>query len=69
MASNPMQQFTVHRIGPEIKIAGIDFNLEMVALPSGTFKMGVQTLKKIDLQMRVLFMKFILILFGLESLK
>ena len=24
MASNPMQQFTVHRIGPEIKIAGID---------------------------------------------
>ena len=26
MASNPMQQFTVHRIGPEIKIAGIDLS-------------------------------------------
>ena len=24
MASNPMQQFTVHKIGPEIKIAGVD---------------------------------------------
>ena len=24
MANNPMQQFTVHKIGPEIKIAGID---------------------------------------------
>jgi F-type H+-transporting ATPase subunit a len=26
MASNPMQQFTVHKIGPEIKIAGIDLS-------------------------------------------
>ena len=24
MANNPMQQFSVHKIGPEIKIAGID---------------------------------------------
>ena len=24
MAGNPMQQFSVHKIGPEIKIAGID---------------------------------------------
>ncbi len=26
MASNPMQQFTVYRIGPEIKISGIDLS-------------------------------------------
>ncbi len=26
MANNPMQQFTVHKIGPEIKIAGIDLS-------------------------------------------
>ena len=26
MAANPMHQFTVHRIGPEIKIAGIDIS-------------------------------------------
>ena len=26
MASNPMQQFTVYKIGPEIKIAGIDLS-------------------------------------------
>tara|TARA_Y100000591_G_scaffold36511_1_gene27007 strand:- start:152 stop:886 length:735 start_codon:yes stop_codon:yes gene_type:complete len=26
MASNPMQQFTVHKIGPEIKIGGIDLS-------------------------------------------
>ena len=26
MASNPMQQFSVHKIGPEIKIAGIDLS-------------------------------------------
>ena len=26
MASNPMQQFTVHKIGPEIKIAGVDLS-------------------------------------------
>ena len=28
------------------KIAGIDFNLEMVALPSGTFKMGSPNFEK-----------------------
>ena len=26
MASNPMKQFSVHKIGPEIKIAGIDLS-------------------------------------------
>ena len=26
MASNPMQQFSVHKIGPEIKLAGIDLS-------------------------------------------
>ena len=26
MASNPMQQFTVYKIGPEIKIAGVDLS-------------------------------------------
>ena len=26
MANNPMQQFSVHKIGPEIKIAGIDLS-------------------------------------------
>ena len=26
MAANPMQQFEVHRIGPEIKISGIDLS-------------------------------------------
>ena len=26
MANNPMQQFTVHKIGPEIKIAGVDLS-------------------------------------------
>ena len=26
MASNPMQQFSVHKIGPEIKIAGVDLS-------------------------------------------
>ena len=29
MASNPMQQFSVHKIGPEIKIAGVDLSLIM----------------------------------------
>ena len=32
MASNPMQQFTVHRIGPEIKIAGIDLSFPNASL-------------------------------------
>ena len=32
MANNPMQQFTVHRIGPEIKIAGIDFSFTNASL-------------------------------------
>jgi F-type H+-transporting ATPase subunit a len=26
MANNPMQQFSVHKIGPEIKIAGVDLS-------------------------------------------
>ena len=32
MASNPMQQFTVHRIGPEIKISGIDLSFTNASL-------------------------------------
>ena len=32
MASNPMQQFTVQRIGPEIKIAGIDLSFTNASL-------------------------------------
>ena len=32
MASNPMQQFTVHRIGPEIKIAGFDLSFTNASL-------------------------------------
>ena len=32
MASNPMQQFTVHRIWPEIKIAGIDLSFTNASL-------------------------------------
>ena len=32
MASNPMQQFTVHKIGPEIKIAGIDLSFTKASL-------------------------------------
>ena len=32
MASNPMQQFTVHKIGPEIKIAGIDLSFTNASL-------------------------------------
>ena len=31
MASNPMQQFSVHKIGPEINIAGVDLSLLMQA--------------------------------------
>ncbi len=32
MANNPMQQFTVHKIGPEIKIAGIDLSFTNASL-------------------------------------
>ena len=32
MASNPMQQFTVQRIGPEIKIAGVDLSFTNASL-------------------------------------
>ena len=32
MATNPMQQFSVHKIGPEIKIAGIDLSFTNASL-------------------------------------
>ena len=32
MASNPMQQFTVHKIGPEINIAGVDLSFTNASL-------------------------------------
>ena len=32
MSSNPMQQFSVHKIGPEIKIAGIDLSFTNASL-------------------------------------
>ena len=32
MATNPMHQFSVHRIGPEIKIAGIDISFTNASL-------------------------------------
>ena len=32
MASNPMEQFSVHKIGPEIKIAGIDLSFTNASL-------------------------------------
>ena len=32
MASNPMQQFSVYKIGPEIKIAGIDLSFTNASL-------------------------------------
>ena len=32
MASNPMQQFTVKRIGPEINIAGVDLSFTNASL-------------------------------------
>ena len=32
MASNPMQQFSVHKIGPEIQIAGIDLSFTNASL-------------------------------------
>ena len=30
MATNPMHQFNVYKIGPEIKINGIDLSLQML---------------------------------------
>ena len=32
MANNPMQQFTVQKIGPEIKIAGVDLSFTNASL-------------------------------------
>ena len=32
MASNPMQQFSVHKLGPEIKIAGVDLSFTNASL-------------------------------------
>ena len=32
MASNPMQQFNVYKIGPEIKISGIDLSFTNASL-------------------------------------
>ena len=32
MASNPMQQFSVHKIGPEIAIAGLDLSFTNASL-------------------------------------
>ena len=32
MATNPMHQFTVNRIGPEIKIAGVDLSFTNASL-------------------------------------
>ena len=32
MATNPMHQFTVYRIGPEIKLAGIDLSFTNASL-------------------------------------
>ena len=32
MATNPMHQFSVHRIGPEIKISGIDLSFTNASL-------------------------------------
>ena len=32
MATNPMHQFSVHRIGPEIKIAGVDLSFTNASL-------------------------------------
>ena len=32
MASNPMQQFSVHKIGPEIKIGGVDLSFTNASL-------------------------------------
>ena len=32
MANNPMQQFSVHKIGPEIKISGVDLSFTNASL-------------------------------------
>ena len=32
MATNPMHQFNVHKIGPEVKIAGIDISFTNASL-------------------------------------
>ena len=32
MATNPMHQFNVHRIGPEINIAGVDISFTNASL-------------------------------------
>ena len=32
MATNPMHQFQVHKIGPEIKIAGVDLSFTNASL-------------------------------------
>ena len=32
MATNPMHQFSVHRIGPEIKISGVDLSFTNASL-------------------------------------
>ena len=32
MASNPMQQFSVHKIGPEINIGGVDLSFTNASL-------------------------------------
>ena len=32
MSSNPMQQFSVHKIGPEINIGGIDLSFTNASL-------------------------------------
>ena len=32
MAGNPMQQFSVHKIGPEINIAGVDLSFTNASL-------------------------------------
>ena len=32
MATNPMQQFSVHRIGPEIQLGGIDLSFTNASL-------------------------------------
>ena len=43
MSSNPMQQFSVHKIGPEIKIAGIDLSFTNASLFMGNaFKLGTE---------------------------
>ena len=67
MASNPMQQFSVHKIGPEIKIAGIDLSftnasLFMVISASVILFLFLGTGKKIvpnKIQLIVMFYTFV----------